>query len=85
MRLYKGCLGRGKCAHSVFFCTFLIHLSSGELGAKAAEELSKATGRTCLSVQGDVRKPQDMKDAAKKCVEKFGKIDFVICGAAGNL
>jgi len=32
----------------------------------------------------DVRKPDTLKAAAKKCVEVYGKIDFVICGAAGN-
>lgn len=50
----------------------------------AAEELSKETGRTCLPVQGDVRSPEKMKEAVAKTIEKFGRIDFVICGAAGN-
>lgn len=55
-------------------------LGSGPENAKAAEQLSKETGRTCLPVQADVRKPEDMKAAAKACVDKFGKLDFVICG-----
>ncbi|SCV69789.1 BQ2448_1183 [Microbotryum intermedium] len=54
---------------------------------EAAATLSKATGRQCLGVSGDVRKPDSLKEAVRKTVEKFGRIDFVrkvICGAAGN-
>ena len=47
---------------------------------QSAEELSKATGRTCLPVQGDVRQPKAIQDAVANTIEKFGKIDFVICG-----
>ncbi|KAI0791892.1 2,4-dienoyl-CoA reductase [Abortiporus biennis] len=50
----------------------------------AAEELSAKTGRKCLPIQADVRKPEQLKDAVAKTIEKFGRIDFVICGAAGN-
>ncbi|KAJ9095690.1 hypothetical protein QFC21_005562 [Naganishia friedmannii] len=57
---------------------------NGPENEKAAAQLSKETGRTCLPCQGDVRKPEDLKAAAKAAYEKFGKIDFVICGAAGN-
>ncbi|KAF8629791.1 hypothetical protein AX17_005570 [Amanita inopinata Kibby_2008] len=51
---------------------------------KAAKELSEATGQRCIPVQADVRQPESLKEAAKKVIEHFGKIDFVICGAAGN-
>ncbi|SGY13998.1 BQ5605_C010g06023 [Microbotryum silenes-dioicae] len=51
---------------------------------EAAATLSKATGQQCLGVSGDVRKPESLKEAVRKTVEKFGTIDFVICGAAGN-
>ncbi|KZT24352.1 2,4-dienoyl-CoA reductase [Neolentinus lepideus HHB14362 ss-1] len=51
---------------------------------QSAEELSRLTGRTCLPVQADVRYPKQIQDAVAKTIEKFGKIDFVICGAAGN-
>jgi peroxisomal 2,4-dienoyl-CoA reductase len=36
------------------------------------------------AVAGDVRKPEDMENAVKATVEKFGRIDFLINGAAGN-
>jgi len=47
---------------------------------QAAEELSKGTGNTCIPAQADVRKPDELKEAVRKTIEKFGKIDFVICG-----
>ncbi|KAI0638735.1 2,4-dienoyl-CoA reductase [Trametes polyzona] len=50
----------------------------------SAKELSAATGNECLPVQADVRDPKQVQDAVAKTIEKFGRIDFVICGAAGN-
>ncbi|EGN97106.1 hypothetical protein SERLA73DRAFT_183708 [Serpula lacrymans var. lacrymans S7.3] len=51
---------------------------------QTSKELSEATGQTCIPAQADVRQPQQLKDAVAKTIEKFGRIDFVICGAAGN-
>ncbi|KAG9311175.1 NAD(P)-binding protein [Chiua virens] len=47
---------------------------------ESANELSRATGRTCILAQADVRHPEQLKDAVAKTIEKFGRIDFVICG-----
>ncbi|KAF9520707.1 hypothetical protein BS47DRAFT_1323329 [Hydnum rufescens UP504] len=52
--------------------------------AKSAAELSNATGRQCGYAAADVRNPVLIKEAVEKCVAQFGRIDFVICGAAGN-
>lgn len=46
----------------------------------SAKELSNKSGKICLALQADVRKMADLDSAAKKTIEKFGKIDFVICG-----
>ncbi|KAI9491267.1 2,4-dienoyl-CoA reductase [Zychaea mexicana] len=51
---------------------------------KAAKEMSEATGGEVIPIQADVRKPADVENAVSKTVEKFGKIDFLINGAAGN-
>ncbi|KAK2462650.1 hypothetical protein APHAL10511_005383 [Amanita phalloides] len=51
---------------------------------QAAKDLSDATRRRCLAAQADVRDPQSLKDAVTMTIEAFGRIDFVICGAAGN-
>ncbi|KIK55462.1 hypothetical protein GYMLUDRAFT_175646 [Collybiopsis luxurians FD-317 M1] len=50
----------------------------------ASQELSQKTGEVCIPAQADVRKPESLRDAVKKAIERFGRIDFVICGAAGN-
>jgi len=51
---------------------------------KAAEELSAATGSTCIAVKADVRDPKQVQSAVQQTIEKYGRIDFVINGAAGN-
>ncbi|BGP32863.1 peroxisomal 2 4-dienoyl-CoA reductase sps19 [Rhodotorula toruloides] len=50
----------------------------------AAQELSKETGTKCIGISGDVRKIEMLEAAVKQTVEEFGRIDFVIAGAAGN-
>ena len=52
---------------------------------QTAEELSRGTGNTCIPAQADVRKPDELKEAVRKTIEKFGKIDFVICGGSKPL
>ena len=47
----------------------------------AAAQLSKETGRTCIGVAGDVRDPKALKEAVRQAIEKFGRLDFVICGS----
>lgn len=51
---------------------------------QSAADLQKSTGKKCLPAQADVRRPQELKDAVAKTIEAFGRIDYVICGAAGN-
>lgn len=51
---------------------------------EAANELSQVTGQTCMAARADVRQPQQLKEAVAATIERFGRIDFVICGAAGN-
>jgi len=51
---------------------------------QTAQELSDATGRRCTFAQADVRNPAQLRAAVEKTIATFGRIDFVICGAAGN-
>ncbi|KAI8093081.1 NAD-P-binding protein [Halteromyces radiatus] len=51
---------------------------------KAAQEMRNSTGGDIFAVSGDVRKPQDMENAVKTTIEKFGRLDYLINGAAGN-
>ncbi|QRV76978.1 Enoyl-(Acyl carrier protein) reductase [Ceratobasidium sp. AG-Ba] len=50
----------------------------------AAKELSDKTGRKCVPAQADVRSPEQLRSAVETTISQFGRIDFVICGAAGN-
>lgn len=50
----------------------------------AAKELSEATGSECLAVPGDVRDPKLVEAALDATLDRFGRIDIVVNGAAGN-
>lgn len=52
--------------------------------ASAAKELSEATTRTCLPVSADVRDPATVEAALDETLQRFGRIDIVVNGAAGN-
>src|SRR5262245_11224662 len=51
---------------------------------KAAAELSAASGRKVLGIAADVRQPDDIARAVAQTVERFGKLDTLVNGAAGN-
>jgi peroxisomal 2,4-dienoyl-CoA reductase len=51
---------------------------------KAAKELSEKTGKDCLPIPCDVREPAAVAAALAKTLERFGKLDIVVNGAAGN-
>lgn len=46
--------------------------------------MSNNTGKKCIAIQADVRDYLSMQNAVKKALEIYGKIDIVVCGAAGN-
>lgn len=48
--------------------------------AESAARLEKASGRKCLAASADVRSKESMAEAVKACKDKFGRIDFVVCG-----
>jgi peroxisomal 2,4-dienoyl-CoA reductase len=50
----------------------------------AARELAEETGRECLAAPADVRDPAAVEAALDATVARFGKIDIVVNGAAGN-
>lgn len=52
--------------------------------ASAAATLEKETGRPCLAAPCDVRDPKAIEAALAATLERFGRLDFVVNGAAGN-
>lgn len=66
-------------------CNAAIFGRRAELSISAAKKFEDNNpGKTCLGLSGDVRDYKSLQDAVLKTVEKFGRIDFVIAGAAGN-
>src|SRR5262245_53690152 len=51
---------------------------------RTAGELRYATGRAVLAVAADVRDPEAIGRAVAQTVERFGKLDTLVNGAAGN-
>lgn len=52
---------------------------------KAVNELNTTfSSQNCMGVRCDVRNYKEICDAVDKVIEKFGKIDVVVNGAAGN-
>jgi peroxisomal 2,4-dienoyl-CoA reductase len=51
---------------------------------KTAAEIREATGREVLGVAADVREPDAIGRAVAQTVERFGKLDTLVNGAAGN-
>ena len=50
----------------------------------AADELAAATGSECLATPGDVRDPKNVEAALDATIERFGALDVLVNGAAGN-
>ena len=50
----------------------------------AATEMSAKYGRDVLAAQCDVRKPDEIERALDATLQRFGRIDIVVNGAAGN-
>lgn len=51
---------------------------------ESARELSAVYGRDCIGIAADVRIPTSVEAALDQTLQKFGRIDIVVNGAAGN-
>lgn len=59
-------------------------LAQGDLKAMAKEIEGERKGAKCLAISADVRDIKSMEEAVSQTIKEFGRIDFVIAGAAGN-
>jgi 2,4-dienoyl-CoA reductase [(3E)-enoyl-CoA-producing], peroxisomal len=50
----------------------------------AAQEHSASTGRECIAVRADVRQMPELEQAVQQTLQRFGRIDILVNGAAGN-
>jgi 2,4-dienoyl-CoA reductase [(3E)-enoyl-CoA-producing], peroxisomal len=55
-----------------------------EVLAAAADELSRDTGGEVVAAAADVRDPDQVAAAVATALERFGRLDLVVNGAAGN-
>jgi peroxisomal 2,4-dienoyl-CoA reductase len=53
-------------------------------GSPTLMEGSGSNGGEAFAIAADVRKPEDVEKAIAAAIERFGKIDIVVNGAAGN-
>lgn len=56
---------------------------NAELVSLTAEEISNQSGREVLGVQADVSSPENINRFVELSVEKFHRIDAVVCNAGG--
>jgi len=52
--------------------------------AATADEIASATGARMMSAAADVRQPDQIAAAVAACRERFGRLDILVNGAAGN-
>ena len=50
----------------------------------AKEIEAERKGAKCIAISADVRDIKSMEEAVSQTIKEFGRIDFVIAGAAGN-
>jgi NAD(P)-dependent dehydrogenase (short-subunit alcohol dehydrogenase family) len=51
----------------------------------AAKKIKSSTKKNALAVAGDVRNEKDIKNAVKKIISRFGKIDILVTSAGINI
>jgi 2,4-dienoyl-CoA reductase [(3E)-enoyl-CoA-producing], peroxisomal len=81
--------GTGICrgiarAYARFGANVCIVSRKADVIAQTARDLSTETGREILAVATDVRDPDAIARAVAATIEKFGKLDTLVNGAAGN-
>ena len=67
-------------------CTAVVLMSrkAEKLQAVAAELDAISQQATCVALPGDVRKYESCEAVVKQVVQRFGKVDILLNGAAGN-
>ncbi len=74
-------IARAFCAHGARAA--LVGRNAERLG-EAAAEIAKETGQEVIATPADVRQPDAVEAAVDATLERFGSLDIVVNGAAGN-
>ncbi|CAG04352.1 unnamed protein product, partial [Tetraodon nigroviridis] len=65
-------------------CETVIASRNFEKLQEAAQKLSAVSGRRCLPLCLDVRRPESIAAAVEETLKEFGRIDILVNNAAGN-
>ncbi len=74
-------IARAFAAHGASVC--LVSRKPDVLAA-AADEIARETGAQVTTAAADVRQPDQVNAAVAACLERFGRLDILVNGAAGN-
>jgi peroxisomal 2,4-dienoyl-CoA reductase len=74
-------IARAFAAHGASVC---LVSRKPEVLAAAADEIARETGAQVSFAAADVRKPDEVNAAVAACLERFGRLDILVNGAAGN-
>jgi len=78
--------GLGKACATAFSCEGALVAICGrdfDSISKTAEEISQQSGRDVLAIQADVTSAEDITRFVERSVDKFHRIDSVVCNAGG--
>ncbi len=74
-------IARAFAAHGASIC--LVSRKPDVLAAAAAE-IARDTGAEVICAAADVRQPEQVNAAVAACLARFGRLDILVNGAAGN-
>lgn len=74
-------IARGLALHGAH--TAIVSRKADHVGP-ASQEIAAGTSTRSLPLVADVRQPEQIEAAVQQAVKEFGKIDFLVNGAAGN-
>jgi peroxisomal 2,4-dienoyl-CoA reductase len=74
-------IARAFAAHGASLC---VVSRKPDVLAATADEIARATGAQVMSAAADVRQPDQIAAAVAACRERFGRLDILVNGAAGN-
>ncbi len=74
-------IARAFAAHGAALC---LVSRKPDILAAAADEIARETGAAVMAAAADVRQPDAVSAAVAACLDRFGRLDVLVNGAAGN-
>jgi 3-oxoacyl-[acyl-carrier protein] reductase len=64
-------------------CALVVCSRNADEIARAAREISRATGVEAVGIAADVSKPADVHSLVRQCLTSFGQVDILVTNAGG--